>query len=74
MAFLGALISYTFDHTLETIIIDNFLEGPIWYWKHQSCCLFEISLLLWRLRQELISQTWTSVSLTQNITYKTHKR
>lgn len=36
MAFLGAIISYTFDHILEVIITDNFLEGPIWYWKHQS--------------------------------------
>jgi len=40
MAFLGAVISYTFDHTLEAIIMDNFLEGPIWYLKHQSCYLF----------------------------------
>lgn len=28
MVFLGAVISYALDHTLETIITDNFLEGP----------------------------------------------
>ena len=73
MAFLGAVISYTFDHTPEAIITDNFLEGHVWYWKHQSCCLFKIRLFLWKLRQEIISQPWTSVSLTQSIPYKTHK-
>lgn len=32
--------------------------------------LFKIRLFLWKLRQELISQLWTSIF----ITYKTHKR
>lgn len=48
MAFLGAVTSYTLDHTLETIITDYFLKGPIWSWQHQRCYLLQISQFLWK--------------------------